>query len=778
MKLLIADDHPVNRTLLRSQLETEGHEVIEARNGADAMQLLKGEHVDGVVSDILMPEMDGYRLCLEVRQDVALHSLPFVLYTSTYNSPADRQLATLVGADAYIPKPAPTAVILDALRQAALKPAHPEVRRFPESDVLRQYNEALVRKLEEKNLELEDSLERIARLSRIQSMLTSIDSAILRIRNREALLAEACRVAVQHGVIRMAWIADHDPATGVARAIAWSGFDGSFLQGKALNSRVTTGEGGGVGGAALRARKVVVENDLAAHTGDGYARAEALQLGCRSAIGVPLMTGGQPVAVFMLYAAEVGFFTAEEVRLLEWLAADLSFALEHIAKTDRLNFLAYHDVLTGLPNRRLFHDRLGHSLQARAGESVLIAVALLDLERFQRVNETLGRQAGDELLHVVGSRLQQASDTAARIGTDVFALSLRGARTAAEVNRALEAIVAACLSEPFQLHSQELRIACRVGVALYPADGHDADSLLRNAEAALRLGKRNSEHLVFYAPEMNARVAEALATETRLRRALERHEFVLHYQPKVTIADGRIVGVEALIRWQDPDKGLVPPDQFIPVLEETGMISEVGGWVVLQALTDHAAWATCGFALPNVAVNVSSIQLQRNDFVETMIDVVQRAGDNAEALQLEVTESLLMRDVEASSRKLSILRGLGMKVAVDDFGTGYSSLSHIARLPIDTVKIDRSFISGITASAEDATIVAGIIALVRSLELRVVAEGVETVEQAQHLAGLGCDEAQGFFYSRPVPAAQIETLMHAGGVLPMRNSRATHVRRA
>jgi EAL domain-containing protein (putative c-di-GMP-specific phosphodiesterase class I) len=348
----------------------------------------------------------------------------------------------------------------------------------------------------------------------------------------------------------------------------------------------------------------------------------------------------------------------------------------------------------------------------------------------------------------------------------MFALTLRGARSAAEVSRALDAITAACFGDPFQLHGQELRVAGRAGVALYPADGGDADTLLRNAEAALRLGRRNGESLVFYAPEMNARVADALATETRLRGALERREFVLHYQPKTRIADGRIVGVEALIRWQDPDRGLIPPGQFIHILEETGMIAEVGRWAVSQALLDHAAWEARGCGLPHVAVNVSAIQLQRKDFVDSVIDAVQRTGDNPEALQLEITESLLMHDVEAGIRKLSILRGMGIGVAMDDFGTGYSSLSYIARLPLDTVKIDRSFISGVTANAEDATIVSGIVALVHSLKLRVVAEGVETLEQAQHLASLGCDEAQGYYYSRPVPAAQIEALMRAGGGLP------------
>ena len=422
--------------------------------------------------------------------------------------------------------------------------------------------------------------------------------------------------------------------------------------------------------------------------------------------------------------------------------------------------------MTGLPNRSLFQNRLSHSLHSRGGEARLIAAALLDLERFRRVNETLGRQTGDELLRRVATRLQRANDTAARIGVDMYGLTLRGARTAAEVNRALEAIVAACFAEPFAIAGEELRMACRAGVALHPDDGADADALLRNAEAALRRSKGADERIVFYAPEMNARVAEALAIENKLRRAIERREFVLHYQPKVALASSRITGLEALIRWQDPDKGLIAPGRFIPVLEETGMIVEVGRWAVEQAFVDLRAWAAQGTNVPRVAVNVSAIQLQRGDFVDSMIEEIRRGGGNAKWLELEITESLVMRNVEDSTRKLSILRDMGVTVAIDDFGTGYSSLSYLGRLPVDTLKIDRSFISGVAMETDSVTVVSTILALAHGLKLKVVAEGVETREQADLLRRFRCDEAQGYFYSRPIPAGEIQVLLRAGGALP------------
>jgi EAL domain-containing protein (putative c-di-GMP-specific phosphodiesterase class I) len=338
----------------------------------------------------------------------------------------------------------------------------------------------------------------------------------------------------------------------------------------------------------------------------------------------------------------------------------------------------------------------------------------------------------------------------------MFALVLRGARNAVELNRMIDSIVDATFSEPFALGGHELQAVCRAGVATYPDDGADADALLKNAEAALRRCKRERERVVFYAPEMNARAAEALEIEMRLRRATANREFVLHYQPKVELTDGRITGLEALIRWQEPGKGLVPPGRFIPVLEETGLIAEVGRWAVEQTFADLRSWAKAGIKVPRVAVNVSAIQLQRKDFVEVLIEEIERGGDNPEWLELEVTESLVMRDVEDSTRKLSILRGMGVTVAIDDFGTGYSSLAYLSRLPVDKLKIDRSFISVVASSSEATTLVTTMIALAHGLKLGVVAEGVETQEQARMLRLFRCDEAQG----------EMEKPLRAGGALP------------
>jgi diguanylate cyclase (GGDEF)-like protein/PAS domain S-box-containing protein len=597
---------------------------------------------------------------------------------------------------------------------------------------------------------------RIKGLNRLNAVLSSISSAIVRVSSRDELFTEACRIAVDAGQFRIAWIGITDRSAGRIVPIAAAGTDGGFLQDAAdrLSLDENASPGSPLAVRAVVAKAVRFTNDVENEPYIAF-RTLLLQRGSRSMAALPLIVANEAVGVVVLAAADTDFFDAEELKLLAELAGNIAFALDHIEKRERLDYLAHYDVLTGLPNRTLFHDWLVHGLRVSNADAPLMAVALLDLERFRRVNETLGRAAGDELLRGVAARLLRSNETVARIGADTFALSLHDLRSAEEVSHVLDAIVSRCFSEPFPVQGQSLRIACRTGVALFPADGADAESLLRNAEAAIKNGKLSGDRQMFYASEMNSRVAEALAIETRLRRAVERHEFVLHYQPKVSLRDGHVTGVEALIRWQDPERGLVPPGLFIPILEETGMIAEIGRWAVEQALTDLSAWTSKGLAVPRVAVNVSAIQLQRPDFVASVIDAVQRAGDVPEALDLEITESLIMRDVEASIRKLQMLRGLGIRIDMDDFGTGHSSLSYIARLPLDKIKIDRSFIVGMGERAERDSIVSGIVALVHSLGLRVVAEGIETEVQARRLAMLGCDEAQGFYYSRPVPWEQL-----------------------
>jgi len=372
------------------------------------------------------------------------------------------------------------------------------------------------------------------------------------------------------------------------------------------------------------------------------------------------------------------------------------------------------------------------------------------------------RQVAQRLQGVLGE-----ADILAYFSADYFGIVTRHHDEKVNIVHALERMLSAIQDQSFLIGEQELHVSARIGVSCYPADGEDVETLLGNAEAALKKAKLSGDKHLFYAPEFNARVAEKLALENKLRPALEQEQLVLHYQPKVNLKTGQICGLEALMRWNDPETGLVPPMQFIPLLEETGMIIEAGQWALEKAVSDSLVWQTKGLRSPRIAVNVSPVQLQQKNFVSMMERVVKGDGDVAGRLELEITESLVMQDIEANIQKLRGIREMGVEIAIDDFGTGYSSLSYIAKLPVNALKIDRAFIINMTSNADDLSIVSAIISLAHTLNLRVVAEGVETDEQAKLLRLLKCDEIQGFLFSPGVPIAQIRKLLREKNPLPM-----------
>jgi diguanylate cyclase (GGDEF)-like protein len=381
------------------------------------------------------------------------------------------------------------------------------------------------------------------------------------------------------------------------------------------------------------------------------------------------------------------------------------------------------------------------------------------------VNETLGRHGGDEALKLVARRLQaacDANDSMACLGADGFAIVVRDCGDAPHIAQTVERRFLACFTESYLVNGTQLRLAAKAGIALFPADSEDADALFRNAEAALKKARGSSERLLFYTADMNAQAAQALSLENRLRTAIESEQFILHYQPKIQTASGSLCGVEALIRWQDPsESGLVPPAKFIPILEDTGMILEVGAWAIRKALADHDAWRASGLKPPRVAVNVSQIQLRHKHFVAMVREALAASKCGASGLEFEITESLIMEDVEANITKLNAVRDLGVDIAIDDFGTGYSSLSHLARLPINALKVDRSFIANMAQDSDNMSIVSTIVSLAHSLKLKVIAEGVETAQQSQYLKLLRCDEMQGYLLGKPMPVAQLSASLQA-----------------
>jgi diguanylate cyclase (GGDEF)-like protein/PAS domain S-box-containing protein len=599
---------------------------------------------------------------------------------------------------------------------------------------------------------------KVRRLNRVYAVLSGINSLIVHTGDRTELFRETCRIAVKSGQFMLAWIGVVDPQTRQLVPVEWSGIGDDYIRLVPLD--LDSSEAQAPGRVVTERRAMIVE-DTAAEPRT-LIRQDALDRGFRSFAILPVMVSGEVVGTLALYAAEPGFFDAAEMHLLLGLANDIAFALDHIEKAERLNYLAYYDELTGLANRALFHERLSLLVETARREHHKLAVLSLNLDRFKVINDTLGRQAGDELLKQVAQRfLDQpaAAGRFARIEGDNFAIVIPEIKSEEDLARTIGQRGVGYFAAPFRIADSDLRISARVGISVFPNDGDDGDTLFRHAEAAARKAKTSGERYLFYAQEMTEKIADTLALENKLRQALERDEFVLHYQPKVDMVTRRILGVEALIRWQSPERGLVPPMQFIPLMEETGIILEAGAWALRQAVRDHRYWSELGIAhVPRIAVNVSQIQLRRKDFVDTVRTAIS-AGTSAPGIDLEITESLVMEDIEGNIDKLNMIRGLGLDVAVDDFGTGYSSLRYLAKLPVQTLKIDRSFIITMIEEPHTMTLVSTVISMAHSLGLKVVAEGVDSEAQAAVLRLHGCDEMQGYLFSRPLPLREITALL-------------------
>ena len=429
---------------------------------------------------------------------------------------------------------------------------------------------------------------------------------------------------------------------------------------------------------------------------------------------------------------------------------------------ERVRHLAHYDALTDLPNRTLFHDRLQQALIQAQRSHDQVAVMFIDLDRFKIINDTLGHNVGDLLLQAVAQRLTNCvrqGDTVCRQGGDEFVILLPQISHAEDAALVAQKILES-VNRPFVLDGHELHIGASIGISFFPADGVDTETLMKNADVAMyrakELGRNNYQ---FYLSDMNARSFERLALETSLRRAVEHDELDVYYQPLMDAHSNKLVGMEALVRWHHPDLGLVNPAQFIPLAEETGMIIPIGAWVLRHACMQAREWHKQGHGALRVSVNLSARQFRQTDFAGSVRRILDETGFDPHYLELEVTESLLMHNIEENIVVLNELKAMGISIAVDDFGTGYSSLSYLKRLPIDTLKIDRSFVNDVNSNHDDAAIVDAIISLAQSLTLKVIAEGVETSDQQNFLESHQCDEMQGFLFSRPVPAAEFTALL-------------------
>jgi diguanylate cyclase (GGDEF)-like protein len=487
-------------------------------------------------------------------------------------------------------------------------------------------------------------------------------------------------------------------------------------------------------------------------------------------LGDFLLTGLVASVVVASLVGSVAFRRVNRLQAAEKLVAEKVARLDHMAASHQqaqqnLAQMANYDGVTGLPNRSLFQDRLNHGIARSERSGEMLALMLLDIDRFKHIKQTLGHNAGDVLLLTVAGRLEQAvleDDTVARLGGDEFALILEGIADTEDVAAVAQKILDA-FARPFALEGQEIFVTPSIGISIYPVDGDSPESLMKNADAAIGRAKDHGRNTYrFYTADMNARASERFSLESGLRRALERGEFLLHYQPQVDRQSGEVVAVEALLRWHHPERGLVGPNEFIPLLEETSLICPVGEWVLRTACTQGVAWQQAGLPALRIAVNLSAHQFRSQGLVERVGRILRETGLDPQLLELELTEGALMESTRATSTTLTMLKQLGVRIAIDDFGTGYSSLSYLKRFPIDKLKIDRSFVREITTDSNDAAIVRAVITMGHSLGLGIVAEGVESAEQLGFLNIQGCDEYQGFFFSRPIPAEEVVALLEAG----------------
>ena len=608
----------------------------------------------------------------------------------------------------------------------------------------------------------------ISRLTRVLKMLSGVNGAMVRIRQRREILVEACRLATSVGGYASAMVALIEPGTRTARPTAWSGsVDHQVAAQLTFTIAESANEDSSVIGRVLRTGSSLVCNDLQSLGMSLAARAALMDAGFRSVVAFPLLVDRTPVGALMLTSYDAGAVGDEELRMLRELVANLSFALQYLHKEDEIRFLSYYDPLTGLAKRGLFCERLVRMLEPRIGRRGTPAVAVLDIEHLSTINDSFGRHAGDLLLQQVADRLKRHSDSTellAHFGAGTFGLIMEADGDEDEAVHWMQAQVIEVFRAPFNVDGRDIPVDVKCGFARYPDNGNDANALVQNAEAALRSAKSTGEKYLPHRLEWSSAVVSRMTMEHRLRGAVERQEFELHYQPKVDVRTREIRGLEALVRWRDPEAGLVMPGVFLSLMESSGLIVPLGDWILRQAANDLRRWQGAGLHPGRIAVNISPVQLRRRTFADHLLDLVGEWRNEHSGIDIEITEGVLIDDVSTAVSQLRLLRRSGVRVAIDDFGTGYSSLSRLAELSVDMLKIDRSFIGQLTSSGAGRTVAETIIALGRAFNMTTVAEGVETPEQFDMLANLGCDQSQGYLHSRPLSASDLEPLLKGGGI--------------
>ena len=606
-------------------------------------------------------------------------------------------------------------------------------------------------------------------LHRMYVALSATNEAIMRASTPEELFKLVCSAAVLGGKFTSTTIALIEPGEEFLRIAATNGQNAERVRSTRFAISAAHPEGRGLTGTAYRTKQPCIMNDFLADKRTNHWHDLARKGGTRSGASFPLLKGDEAVGVLLFLSSEQNTFTHELVELLARLAENVSFALDNFDREvkkkqaeERIKYLATHDVLTGLPNRASFNQLLDFSIKSARRNERKCAVLFVDLDRFKVINDSLGHAAGDALLIEVGHRLRNCvreSDVVVRLGGDEFIIMLNEVADNEHAATVAQKVLVA-IRPAFTLAGQECHTTASIGIAMFPADGADVETLTKNADVAMYRAKEDGKNnYCFFTEGVKTQSIELLMLETDLRHALERNQFSLHYQPKVDLATGQITGVEALLRWTHPDLGMLPPMQFIPLAEETGLIVPIGQWVLREACAQNMAWQRQGLPAVSMAVNLSPRQFIDESLLHDIDAALAVSGMPPELLQLEVTESMVMQNVPRAIKLLDTIQSRGIRLAIDDFGTGYSSMSLMKQFPIDTIKIDRSFVRDLPDDCEDKAIAQAIISMGKALGMTVVAEGVETSEQETFLRNHACDEMQGFLFSKPVPPEQMPDLL-------------------
>jgi diguanylate cyclase (GGDEF)-like protein len=733
VRLLFVEYVDSDAELAVRRLRQDGVECTYKRIETESafVEALRENGHDIILSGFSLPQFDGMSaLALAKRESP---DVPFIFVSGTIGE--ERAIEALrCGAVDYVLK-------------SNLKRLAPAVTRA-------------LREAEQKR-EREAQQSRIARLTRILEMLSGINTAVVRIRERLELLHEACRIAVTTGHYATALVSFIEPGTRTARPCTWAGNSGELMSSLVFSIASTAEEDTSVTGRVLRTGETFLCNDIT-RADRTVSRFPTLRNAAfKSIVALPLTVDGTTVGAMTLTARDSDAISGEELALLAEVAANLSYALQYFEKEDAVQFLSYFDSLTSLAKRVLFCERLASRLTVRQAEEAQPAVAIVDIENLSIINDSYGRHAGDHLLRMIADRLRSRfnNESLAYFGAGCFAMLLENAASQDQSLRELQQHILAIFERPFRIEAHDVPVTVKSGLACRGSGSLDAEALVQNAEAGLRQAKAAGEQYQQHRLDLSSKLAARLALEHRLRGALENERYLLYYQPKINIATGRLDGVEALLRWDDPERGIVLPGEFLPILESTGMIVGVGEWALQQAAADCGRWQAAGLRPVHVAVNCSPLQLRRAGFAEQVLDIVSGWTGGGWGLDLEITESLLIDPASSEVMKLRALRNAGVRVAIDDFGTGYSSLSRLSDLPVDTLKIDRSFIDGLPGDRACARLVPTVISLARAFDLVTVAEGVETRAQLNFLERAGCMQSQGFLHAQPMPAAALEALL-------------------